>query len=362
MGYSDNVDSPDINDPDVSSAKYDDKGSSGGGGGGGGGNDKNNDKNKNKDTDKKNKDNMKSGSKKLSKLVNKAESAMGMSDYAYPLANYNWDYKTYVDNNYEPSKLGVSDDISLSALKRDVQAGDKYLRALMTDSTPNENSIAGISDIDFTDPDFMSKIRANNQKPPYATFRTEYTEKDYPTSGKYSNSYFVRSGYCPVPNIRSKAECMSKDKAFEWKEGSVELPSAAKPSFSAKSQTPPPNGKCFKPRYSYVNHVSDTGLTDGFLPGLMNDMGSLNPSIMFSLIDKGIVEGDRQTSPPKFQLLPCFPKPIPALPKMEKFTQQYAPQNVNNDRINTKQLDLFVGITSMCIILFAFSIFIYMYR
>ena len=39
-----------------------------------------------------------------------------MSDYAYPLANYNWDYKTYVDNNYEPSKLGVSDDITLSSL------------------------------------------------------------------------------------------------------------------------------------------------------------------------------------------------------------------------------------------------------
>jgi hypothetical protein len=355
MGYSDNVDSPDINDPDVSSAKYDDNGSGGGGGGGGGGGSGSN--NKSKDKDK-----MKSGSKKISKLANKAESAMDMLDYAYPMANYNWDYKTYVDNNYEPSKLGVSDDITLSALRRDVQAGDKYLRALMIDSTPNENSIAGISDVDFTDPDFMSRIRSNNQKPPYATFRTEYTEKDYPTSGKYSNSYFVRSGYCPVPNIRTKAECTSKDKAFEWKEGSVDLPASAKPSFSAKSQKPPPNGKCFKPRYSYVNHVSDTGLTDGFLPGLMSDMSTLNPSIMFSIIDKGIVEGDRKTSPPKFQLLPCFPKPIPELPKMEKFTSQYSQPKSNNSYMNTTQLHLFVGITVMCIIIFAVSIFIYRYR
>ena len=37
MSYSDNVDGPTINDPDVSSAKYDDAGSSSGGGGGGGG-------------------------------------------------------------------------------------------------------------------------------------------------------------------------------------------------------------------------------------------------------------------------------------------------------------------------------------
>ena len=127
MSYSDNVDGPTITDPDVSTAKYDDPGSSSGGGGGGGG-----------------------------------ESSMDMSDYAYPLANYNWDYKTYVVNNYEPSRLGVSDDLTLSALRRDVQAGDKYLRALMIDSTPNENSIAGISDLDFTDPDVMSRIRANS--------------------------------------------------------------------------------------------------------------------------------------------------------------------------------------------------------
>jgi hypothetical protein len=353
MSYSDNVDGPTINDPDVSSAKYDDPGSSsgggsGGGGSGGGGSSKNNKKDGNQKN--KGKDKLKS----LSKLAKSAESSMDMSDYAYPLANYNWDYKTYVNNNYEPSKLGVSDDITLSALRRDVQAGDKYLRALMLDSTPNESSIAGISDLDFTDPDVMSRIRANNQKPPYATFRTEYPEKDYPTSGKYSNSYFIRSGYCPVPNIQTKAQCRSKDKAFEWKEGAVTLPTSVKPSFSAKSQKPPPNGKCFKPRFSYVNHVSDTGLTDGFLPGLMSDMSTLNPSVMFSIIDKGIVEGDRKTSPPKFQLLPCFPKPIPELPQMEKFTQQYT----NNGRINTKQLHLFVSITAICAFLF-FIIYIY---
>ena len=104
-----------------------------------------------------------------------------------------------------------------------------------------------------------------------------------------------------------------------------------------------------------MNHVSDTGLTDGFLPGLMSDMSTLNPSVMFSIIDKGVVEGDRKTSPPKFQLLPCFPKPIPELPKMEKFTQQY---ELNNGKVNTKQLHLFVGITVMCILLF-FLIYIF---
>jgi hypothetical protein len=342
MSYSDNVDSPEINDPDVSSSKYDDKDINGGGSTKGSA--KGNSKDSKKNSDKKKKDIMKSGSK----LLKNAESAMDMLDYAYPIANYNWDYKTYVDNNYEPSILGVSDNISLAALRRNVAAGDKHLRALMIDSTPNEKSIAGISDIDFTDPDAMSKIRANNQKPPYAAFRTEYSEKNYPTSGKYSNSYFVRSGYCPVPNIRTKAECKSRDKAFEWKQGVTTIPTITKPSFSAKSQKPPPNGKCFKPRYSYVNHVSDTGLTDGFLPGLMNDMGSLNPSIMFGLIDKGIVEGDRQTSPPKFQLLPCFPKPIPELPKMEKFTSYER----NSGKINTRQLHLFVGVTVICILLF----------
>jgi hypothetical protein len=351
MSYSDNVDGPTITDPDVSTAKYDDPGSSSGGssGGGGGGGGKNRrDKNNRKDGKK-------DKAESASKLAKSAESSMDMSDYAYPLANYNWDYKTYVVNNYEPSRLGVSDDLTLSALRRDVQAGDKYLRALMIDSTPNENSIAGISDLDFTDPDVMSRIRANNQKPPYATFRKEYPEKDYPTSGKYSNSYFIRSGYCPVPNIQTKAQCISKDKAFEWKEGAIDLPPSTKPSFSAKSQKPPPNGKCFKPRFSYVNHVSDTGLTDGFLPGLLNDMSTLNPSIMFGIIDKGIVEGDRVTSPPKFQLLPCFPKPVPELPQMEKFTLQNTP---NSGRVNTKQLHLFVGITTICICLF-FLIYIF---
>jgi hypothetical protein len=208
-------------------------------------------------------------------------------EYAYPLNNYNYNYKTYVDNNYSISKMGVSSNSTLGQFKTNINALSHFTKPLILDPIPTANSVAGVSDIDYSNKEAVEKAQQGfRQQPPYNRFRFEYPERDYPTTGIYSSSYFVQSGFCPVV---------------------LSLPNPSKVFFkSPNTKKDDQGGSCFKPRYSYINNASDNGLTDGLIPGVVGDIIDMNPGNFLRTMEGNAIPGSTDTSPPRFQLLPCI--------------------------------------------------------
>jgi hypothetical protein len=228
-------------------------------------------------------------------------------EYAFPINNYNYNYKTFIDNNYSIGSMGVNSNPTLSQFKNNIRALDNFTKPLIIDPIPTPNSVAGVGDVDFSDKQAAERARRGfTQQPPYNRFRTEYPESQYPTRGIYSSSYFVQSGFCPVNSATSREQCLSRDKNYIWMNNPLSIPNPAKLFFqNQKNVTPPSNGTCFKPRYSYVNNANDNGLVEGLIPGIIGDVIDMNPGNFIRTLEGNAVQGSRDTAPPRFQLLPC---------------------------------------------------------
>lgn len=225
-------------------------------------------------------------------------------EYAYPINNYNYNYKSYVDNNYSLGRMGISDAPTLDQFKKNIHGLNNFTKPLVIDPIPTESSVAGISDVDYSSRDaIISAQKGFQQTPPYSRFRFEYPERDYPTAGIYSSSYFVQSGFCPVESAATKNDCLRKDPKYMWTTLPVQLPSSSE--FILKSSEKKEKGNCFKPRYSYINNANDSGLIDGLIPGIVNDIIDTNPGNFLRTLGGDAIPGSTDTSPPRFQLLPC---------------------------------------------------------
>lgn len=225
-------------------------------------------------------------------------------DYSYPINNYNYNYKSYVDNNYSLARMGISDRPTLNQFRTNVRGLGLFSKPLLMNPIPSESSVAGMDDVDYSSSAAIQSARKGfQQTPPYNRFRFEYPERDYPTSGIYSSSYFIQSGFCPVESATSKNDCLRKDPKYTWSTMPIQIP---KSSVSIlKSAEKKQTGSCFKPRYSYVNNANDSGLLDGLVPGIVNDIIDTNPGNFLKLIEGSAIPGSTDTSPPRFQLLPC---------------------------------------------------------
>lgn len=208
-----------------------------------------------------------------------------MENYAYPKANYDFDYKGQVDNKYSLDSLGISNAPTIGQFRRNIRSLGKIGDALMMDPIPAKDT--------YIDPG----------QTPYSRFRSDYPEESYPTSGNYSSSYFVQSGFCPVVSAKSREDCLGRDPKYTWIPDEVQIPSDVKGFFS-KTQTPE-SGSCYKPRYSYVNNANDDGLFEGLIPGIIKDVSDLNPSNFFRTLEGKTIPGSNDRTPPRFQLLPC---------------------------------------------------------
>lgn len=65
---------------------------------------------------------------------------------------------------------------------------------LVKESTPDKNSIAGVSDVVFEDKrrlDIKSVYGLMNQTLPYPSFRDDYPECRYSVKGEHASSYFI---------------------------------------------------------------------------------------------------------------------------------------------------------------------------
>lgn len=226
----------------------------------------------------------------------------GMKDRVYPWINYDWEYDTYVDNNYNKSKTGASPDGTISALFKDSLAFEKLLKGFVLESNPNGSSKAGVSDIPKCNGDkgceLINSIRKSydQQKKPY---NDPFFNKTL--DGEMSSSYYIQTGTCPRPSMDKKT-CIKK--GYQWVENPLYK---ATPSFLR-----PPSfisGSCYKPKYSYIKNKSglhlhvpkttikgpDKGIDimnknmdklKGAIPSLMDDIISLSPNNIYDAMNK----------------------------------------------------------------------------
>ena len=174
-----------------------------------------------------------------------------MKDLVYPWANYDWDYTTFIDNNYNKNKTGATNRPTFGALFDNISANAKLTKGFIFDANPNKKSRAGVSDLPECNPkqsDYQGCLINNQLKRQQTTQEPPYPDYFFnkPTTGLYSSSYFIKTGDCPKPSLSEK-EC--KEKGYTWIKNNLIG-----------------NGRCFKPKYSYIMNK----------PGIQLDTGDLN--------------------------------------------------------------------------------------
>ncbi len=226
----------------------------------------------------------------------------------YPLVNYDFDYKTAAKLKYNPYTLNITNKPTIGNLLDAPVKYSQYATALLKDKFPSNDMYAGVSDIIKEDTErvnLSNKTQLLSSELPYPTFRKDYPECNYPTTGENSSSYFIRTGSCPT-RIRTKQKCI--DRGYSWipnTNDTSDLNDHVKTknkdydeSTGIKYSTPSDNGSCFKPRFSYIDNSSKGFLNNnGMIPSLLNDINSLSPDKIMSVLAGQTVEGSGQ--------LPC---------------------------------------------------------
>ena len=75
------------------------------------------------------------------------------------------------------------------------------------------------------------KKKLNNL--PYPSFRKDFPECKYPTTGKHSSSYFLKTGTCRT-KIISEKKC--KKKKYQWVKNKLTFPPIVKQLLTSKKQ------------------------------------------------------------------------------------------------------------------------------
>lgn len=210
----------------------------------------------------------------------------------YPLLNYDFDYKEAMKKTLNPYQLDITNEPSFGKFMDSTIRLKEYGNALLLNKFPNQNTIAGVTDT-VTENKDIKKItditRAEDEKLPYPSFRKDYPECLYPTTGEAASSYFINVGTCPT-RITDKETCLKK--GYQWN-NDVPLPkeyskfvgindtskSTNVPASDSKPPPPtPPKGNCYKPRFMYIdNRANGVFGANGAVPTLFNDLGSITP-------------------------------------------------------------------------------------
>ena len=176
----------------------------------------------------------------------------GMDGSVYPWSNYDWDYSTFIDNNYNAKETGATPDGTFGALFKNPWALMKIGKGFVLDPNPDSSSQSASSDLTECDPSqadykgcqILNEIRRSekNQKPPT---NDPFFQK-HSLDGKNSSSYYVRTGICPKMNTKEE-DC----KKNGWMWIGNDLFKTTKKSIIPSDFLP---GMCFKPRYGFVRN------------------------------------------------------------------------------------------------------------
>jgi len=217
--------------------------------------------------------------------------------FIYPLNNYEFEYAEYVEQNMNPEKLGMSGDGDVDVLRNDLLSVGKYVGYMINDPIPETTSTA-YDGINKNDPIAVARYYCNEkQGKPYKRFDLDYPPHLYKTTGKYSSSYFIQNGFCPVSSATTEAECKARDKNYTWE-----------------------GDKCYKPRYSYLNNASDSGILEGTLTSTIREIVDLNPYSFYRITQGKQIKPSKEGRPPRFKMVGCIP---------EEFTGGYRTEHFN---------------------------------
>lgn len=285
--------------------------------------------------------------------------------YVYPWKNFDFDYKGEVKKRFNPKKMGFKNDPYLNTFITNVSMLPNYIGVLLDKSVPDNQSKPGISDLKNASNKGKINKKYDKLGEPYPGFSKEYpTEvKNILGMGKYSSSYFQKSGYCPAKGISHK-DCLNKkyywittDKIFtnvktnfknmENSYNYVNLYNSNGQSTSQSSMLKDIRGneyfivkgkngnfserlnknvsktlnnnhfieikggkynglyfqnmagKCQKPRYAYIENKPGSMIGDGLIGSVQQSIMELNPMEMTSIL---LTEKSTNN---KFKVLPC---------------------------------------------------------
>lgn len=257
----------------------------------------------------------------------------------YPLNNYDFNYKNYVLNSYNPYALGITSKPDMANLIDSVAMLGVYTDAMIKDPTPDKDTVAGIDDSNNSP--YISKLihRIKYQQSilplPYPTFKEDYPEDTYPTTGIHSSSYFIKVGECKS-KINNKNQCVAKQ--FKWLENLGKVDDSINRFYTQKNENftniighyhkgkhipykrkrraggkanytildeivakpaKPihPNtkrGDCYRPKFLYINNAPRGMMGNpgkGFIPAIANDILSITPDKLLSIMSGNAVEG-----------------------------------------------------------------------
>ncbi len=253
----------------------------------------------------------------------------------YPLQNYDFDYKTAAKLKYNPYSMGITNAPTMDTLITAPLKFANFGKALINDKFPSSDMYAGVSDIiqeDTKRVELSNKTQVLSSELPYPSFRKDYPECLFPTTGEHSSSYFIRTGSCPT-KIKTKKKC--SDMGFSWipnTNDTGELDKHVKQkdydeSTGLKIRDHRDDGSCFKPRFSYIDNSSKGFLgKNGMVPSVLNDILNLSPDKLMSVLSGQTIDGSGQ--------LPC----------VEDFVSN------NNDRNNIPKVNWFALLPIISII------------
>ena len=192
----------------------------------------------------------------------------------YPINNYDLNLSRIAKNKYNPFSQKITNMPTIDSMEKNILKLKSYKDVLLNKELINDKTISGTSDIILDNQDqIYLKQRYNelNSKLPYPSFRKDYPETEYPVTGRYSDSYFIRRGNCPT-SINSKNLCTNK--GYRWTEN-----------------------QCTKPRFMYINNTSKSN-RKGLFTSLVDDLNVIT--------DHFYDEKKRNTLMKHIGLLPCI--------------------------------------------------------
>lgn len=185
----------------------------------------------------------------------------------WPQVNHDFDMRMYAKLKYNPYAMGITNEPTVSNLVQSPISMMKYMSAMSSAPLMDKNTQAGVSDR------VSVNVPSSSGLPyPYPSFRQDFPECQYPTSGEYSASYFVRTGMTAVPSVKDPTSCIQQ--GFQWQDeaqntGSMSNFVKLAPSPSSTA-APTAQGICYKPIYTYINAQLVPG--SGLVPSMFYDL------------------------------------------------------------------------------------------
>ena len=143
-----------------------------------------------------------------------------VKNIVYPWQNYDWDYSTYISNNYNANKLGATKRGTFGAIRDNISAINKINDAYWYDANPGSSSKAGVSDqVECTEPpltDCCSKVGHTWLGAPDKIVRSPMTcqqenwNRSCPTSHPYPFTDHIKNDKC-CSQLDSNNQCLPKN-------------------------------------------------------------------------------------------------------------------------------------------------------